>query len=79
MTFGFPPVCPDCADIPADAETTVRAAVADTLGPAAGLVDDIEVVEGKPAAILVARSGDADLLVVGSHGHGAFTRMLLVR
>jgi nucleotide-binding universal stress UspA family protein len=32
---------------------------------------------GHPAAVLVAESGQADLLVVGHRGHGAFTGMLL--
>lgn len=77
VAFGFPPVCPDCANLPTDADATVHAAVAEALGPAAGLVDAIEVVEGRPAAVLVARSRDADLLVVASHGHGALTGMLL--
>lgn len=32
---------------------------------------------GHPAQVLIDESKDADLLVVGSHGHGAFTGMLL--
>jgi nucleotide-binding universal stress UspA family protein len=32
---------------------------------------------GHPAEVLIDESKDADLLVVGSHGHGAFTGMLL--
>ena len=32
---------------------------------------------GHPAQVLIAASQEADLLVVGSHGHGAFTGMLL--
>ena len=35
------------------------------------------VVEGRPAAVLVDESQDADLLVVGSRGHGGFTGLLL--
>ena len=32
---------------------------------------------GHPAQVLIEGSKEADLLVVGSHGHGAFTGMLV--
>ncbi len=35
------------------------------------------VAEGSPAAALIEAASDADLLVVGSRGHGGFTGMLL--
>ena len=34
-------------------------------------------VEGRPVEVLVDAAGDADLLVVGSRGHGTFTALLL--
>ena len=36
-----------------------------------------EVVPGQPAAVLLEASTEADLLVVGSHGYGGFTGLLL--
>lgn len=47
-------------------------AVADAGVPATG-----QVVENSPATALLHAAGDADLLVVGSRGHGAFTGLRL--
>jgi nucleotide-binding universal stress UspA family protein len=49
-------------------------AQADEDGPIA--VEQV-VDQGSPAAVLIDRSHDADLLVVGTRGHGGFTGMLL--
>ena len=46
--------------------------VADAGVPATG-----QVVENSPATALLHAAGDADLLVVGSRGHGAFTGLRL--
>lgn len=54
-------------------EQTLRESLSDT--------DSVEierrVVEGRPAGVLVDESRDADLLIVGSRGHGGFTELLL--
>jgi nucleotide-binding universal stress UspA family protein len=54
-------------------ETAIRNALPDT--------DEFEVkcrvLEGAAADVLVAESRDADLLVVGSRGHGGFAQLLL--
>jgi nucleotide-binding universal stress UspA family protein len=44
---------------------------------ASGIDIEKEIGYGHPAQVLVDQSGDADLLVVGSRGHGAFTGMML--
>jgi nucleotide-binding universal stress UspA family protein len=48
-----------------------------TLGDAPGFTVERKVTYGHPAQVLIDESKDADLLVVGSHGHGAFSGMLL--
>lgn len=42
-----------------------------------GVEIDRQVGEGSAAAVLLAAAADADLLVVGSRGHGGFRRLLL--
>jgi nucleotide-binding universal stress UspA family protein len=57
----------------AELDATLREAI-----PEAGDVKvERRVVEGAPAAVLVEESRDADLLVVGSRGHGGFAQLLL--
>ena len=52
------------------------AEVTAALGLSQGLVD-LAVIEGYPARVLVHAGEDADLLVVGSRGHRAFTGVML--
>src|SRR5688500_15794985 len=54
-------------------DTTLREAIPDT----GDVQVERRVVEGAPAAVLVEESRDADLLVVGSRGHGGFAQLLL--
>ena len=52
-------------------------AIAATLGGPAAAEIERRVVYGHPAQVLIDESKDADLLVVGSRGHGGFTGMML--
>lgn len=75
-TYGVPVDFSD-SDFEKQARENLRATVEETLGEHPGTPVDPQVVEGHPAAVLTEAARDADLLVVGSHGHGAFAGMLL--
>ena len=64
-------------DLRALAEKTLAEAVDKTAGPDTAVVIERRVVEGYPASVLVEESAGADLLVVGSRGHGTFAGALL--
>jgi nucleotide-binding universal stress UspA family protein len=73
----FPVVGADLKEVRDAAER----ALDKTLREADAETDSVEierrVVEGRPAGVLVDESRDADLLVVGSRGHGGFVGLLL--
>ena len=78
VSFGWGPVpaIPEM-DLEGDARAALKAtveAVTDTTEP---VEIQTEVVEGPPALMLLRAAEDADLLVVGSRGHGAFAGMLI--
>lgn len=52
-------------------------AVDDALGVTPGVEVEQSVLEGTPAQVLVEAAQGADLLVVGTRGHGGFTGLLL--
>jgi len=64
-------------DLRAMAEKTLNQAIDEVTaaGPAVPIAS--RVIEGHPASVLVNESTDADLLVVGSRGHGSFADALL--
>ena len=76
VVTGYPPPPPDL-DLERDAHLVLDDAVAAVLGERPSVPVEKRVVEGHPAAVLVAASAGADLLVVGSRGHGSFAGMLL--
>lgn len=66
---------PPMDDVEAQARARVDHAVATTLGAAADLT--VSIVHDTPVDALIAAAGQADLLVVGTRGLGAFDRMLM--
>ena len=79
---GWAPVFPLEYDPEQIAGKILDEALRDALGPDSGagtegLAVERIVVEGHPAPALIAAAHGAELLVVGSQGHGAFTGMLI--
>ncbi|HXL88918.1 MAG TPA: universal stress protein [Streptosporangiaceae bacterium] len=58
-------------------EKILADAISNTLVPGGDVRVRAHVVEGNPAQVLIDASDGADLLVVGSRGHGGFTEALL--
>ncbi len=65
------------SDLSAGAKQQQADALAAVLGAEPSLRVEQEVLEGHPGQVLVTASEGADLLVVGSRGHGGFVGMLL--
>lgn len=72
-----PPVGGDIHEQNAAAEAALTATLRQTLGNAEGVTIEKHVVDGAAAAVLIEESRGADLLVVGSRGHGGFAQLLL--
>jgi nucleotide-binding universal stress UspA family protein len=64
-------------DFEGDARKALEDAIQQALGEKPRVPVSTRVVEGHPATALIDASRDAQLLVLGSHGRGAFTGMLL--
>jgi nucleotide-binding universal stress UspA family protein len=75
---GFSPVVgADLGDLRRTAELALDGILEAVAADVDGVAIERRVVEGAPAAVLVDESHDADLLVVGSRGHGGFAGLLL--
>ncbi|HUO48787.1 MAG TPA: universal stress protein [Acidimicrobiales bacterium] len=76
-TYGWVPPYPPDFDPSGDARRLLEETVAAELGDHAGIDVELVVVEGHAAPVLVEQAKGAQLLVVGSRGHGGFAGMLL--
>jgi nucleotide-binding universal stress UspA family protein len=76
--FGFPTPTPyPNVDFAADATAALQDAVTEVGKEHPDVEIETRVVHGFPARVLPQAAEDADLLVVGSHGRGAFAEALL--
>lgn len=75
--YGWGPIADGAVDFEADAKKTL----ADALNEVSGLEPEVPVrplvTEGHAAEVLLAAAKGADMLVVGSRGHGGFSSALL--
>jgi nucleotide-binding universal stress UspA family protein len=76
-TLGWAPPYPAGFDPDGDARKALKEKVEAELGTGPEIAVELEVVEGHPAFVLTEAARGAELLVVGSRGHGAFAGMLL--
>jgi len=75
--YGWAPVGQEDLDLSRFAEQALARAVDEVFSPDHPDWLQTSVIEGHAAQILVMASADADLLVVGSRGHGGFADLLL--
>jgi nucleotide-binding universal stress UspA family protein len=76
-SLGWSVPVPDDYDPESDVRQTLDAAVDAALADHPEITVERRVVNGHPAPVLVDASKGADLLVIGSRGHGEFVGMLL--
>ena len=73
----YPALGGDIKELRDGAQTTLEETLRESIPETDTVEIERRVVEGRPAAVLVDESRGADLLVVGSRGHGGFTGLLL--
>jgi nucleotide-binding universal stress UspA family protein len=76
-SYGWSVPVPTDFDPEEDVRHSLESALAAVRSDYPGLAIDPRVVDGHPAPVLVEASKGADLLVVGSRGHGEFVGMLI--
>lgn len=73
----LPAVGVDISELRAAAAAVLAAMVREAVPDPGEVEIEQRIVEGTAGAVLVAESREADLLVVGSRGHGGFAQLLL--
>jgi nucleotide-binding universal stress UspA family protein len=76
-SFGWSVPVPDDFDPESEVRATLDTAVDTVRARRPALTVDARVAHGHPAPVLIEASKGADLLVVGSRGHGEFVGMLI--
>ena len=76
-TYGYPVPLPPGFDFHDNAAGVLAGCIAEVSSPAQPVTIVSKVVEGNAAQVLLDVSAGADLLVVGSRGHGGFVEALL--
>jgi nucleotide-binding universal stress UspA family protein len=77
VSYGWTVPWPEDFNPEKEAEDALAQTVRSEVGPDSGLEVQETVVEGHPAPALLEAAKKANLLVVGSRGHGAFAGMML--
>jgi nucleotide-binding universal stress UspA family protein len=77
QAYGYTAMVASIGDLAEDAGKVQEQALEDTLGVDAAHSVHRHVVEGHPTTVMLGLAGPADLIVVGSHGHGGFVGSLL--
>jgi nucleotide-binding universal stress UspA family protein len=78
QSYGWAPIgAEEAVDFGAEARKTIEAVISEEVEPAAQHLVTTHVVNGHPAQVLLDAASGADLLIVGSRGHGAFAEALL--
>jgi nucleotide-binding universal stress UspA family protein len=78
QNYGWAPIyAEEAGDFAADARKRIDAALSEEVEPADSHLVSSRVVHGHPAQVLLKAAAGADLLVVGSRGHGSFADALL--
>lgn len=77
LSWGWSPPWPQDFDPEQNAREVLEQVISEVLGSGPGVDVEALVLEGHPAPLLVDQSRSAELVVVGSRGHGEFFGMLL--